>query len=83
MEILKVTKDIVIRAILFGACKTPAVGTPVSVFSSDELSWAECLFTQKEMNVFERPLWTLSGYGSGDGSGRDICKKILAIEGSK
>jgi hypothetical protein len=69
MELLKVTKDLAIRCILFGSCKVPKVGSPPSDFSASELIWAERIFTPKELKIFKQPLWTLSGYGYGYGSG--------------
>ena len=68
MELLKVTKDIAIRCILFGACSIPKVGQSVSDFSVSSLSWAEKMFSLKELKAFGRPLWTFSGYGAGSGS---------------
>ena len=71
MELLKVTKDHAIRAILFGACTIPKVDQSISSFSTDSLQWAERMFSLKELKAFEQPLWTFSGSGdgSGDGSG--------------
>ena len=75
MELLKVTKDHAIRAILFGACTIPKVDQSISSFSTDSLQWAERMFSLKELKAFGQPLWTFSGsgygygYGYGDGSG--------------
>jgi hypothetical protein len=69
MEILKVTKDIAIRTILFGSCTIPKVGRPVSEFSQSELIWAERIFSASELKAFDEPLWTRAGSGYGDGSG--------------
>ncbi len=69
MELLKVTKDIAIRTILFGSCTIPKVGKLINEFSFSDLIWAERLFTPEELKAFKVPLWTLSGSGSGDGDG--------------
>jgi hypothetical protein len=87
MELLKVTKDIAIRCVLLGACKIPKVGALASSFSFSELTWAEQIFSKKELATFKIPLWTCSGYGSGygdgSGDGKDIASKILAINEEK
>ena len=82
MEFLKVTKEIAIKAILFGACSIPKIGQDASEFSVSSLSWAERLFSPKELKAFGRPLWTFSrsGSGSGSGSGDDIGTKIMALK---
>ncbi len=69
MELLKVTRDIVIRCILFGACKIPKVGDLFNAYSFSELVWAERIFSPTELKAFRVPLWVLSGYGSGYGYG--------------
>jgi len=84
MELLTVTKDIAIRCVLFGACTIPKVGRKISEFGSGDLSWAERIFSLKELKSFARPLWTLAGSGSGSGygsgDGKDLCGKILTIQ---
>ena len=69
MARLVVTKDIAIRAVLAGACRTPTVGSLVSSFSQSDLVWAEQLFSGEERKSFNIPLWVRSGYGSGYGHG--------------
>ena len=69
MELLKVTKEIAKRCILFGACSVPKVGQLVSDFSFNNLVWAEKMFTPKELKEFGLPLWIWSGYRYGDGYG--------------
>ena len=86
MERLVVTKDLAIRAILYGACKVPKVGAPAREFSTADLIWAERIFEPKELKAFELPLWVLSGSGDGSGSwygsgyGKDLGAKILAVD---
>lgn len=79
MELLKVTKDIAVRCILFGACSIPKVGEAGSDFSVSNLAWAEKMFSVKELKAFGRPLWTFSGSGDGYGDGKDIGARILAL----
>ena len=66
---IKVTKELSLRAVLFGACKMPQIGRKIKDFSSADLCWAERILSQKEKNKFDRPLWTYSSSGSGDGDG--------------
>jgi hypothetical protein len=69
MELLKVTPELAIRAIICNACRVPEVGTLVSELSMSDLIWAERIFTAKELQEFNRPLWTFSGSGDGYGYG--------------
>lgn len=68
MEILKVTKAIALKALLFGACKPAIVGSDVKEYSTSDLIWAEKLFTEDQLKAFEIPLWLMSGYGYRDGN---------------
>ena len=63
-----VTKEMAVKAILFGACKVPEVGSRISQYTQSDLIWAEQLLPIKKV-VIDVPLWTLSGYGSGYGYG--------------
>lgn len=64
---LIVTKKIAAKAILFGACKVPSVGSRISEFSTSDLVWAEQMLPIKGFEL-KLPLWVLSGSGSGYGS---------------
>lgn len=93
MEDLKITKDIAIRCVLFGACKIPKVGRLFNSFSTSDLIWAERIFVKKELAKFKTPLWLCSGdggsggggggggygYGSGGGDGDGVIEKILKV----
>ena len=71
---LVVTKAMAAKAILFGACDAPEVGSPIDGFSTSDLIWAERLLPMDGFKT-KLPLWTMSssgygyGYGSGDGYG--------------
>ena len=67
MELLKVTRDIAIRVILFNGCEVPKVGASSSEFSQEDLLWAEQLFSKDELKEFGRPIWTFSMDGVGFG----------------
>ena len=69
MDRLVVTKELAARAILFGACSVPKIGTSAKDIDVGDLIWAEKIFSAKELKAFKFPLWTLSGSGSGDGYG--------------
>ena len=43
MELLKVTRDIAIRCVLFGACSIPKIGQLASDFPTSSLAWPEKL----------------------------------------
>ena len=64
-----ITKIMVAKTILFGACseRIPTVGQSVNRLSQSDLIWAERMLPIKGLKL-DVPLWTLSGYGSGDGS---------------
>ena len=62
MEVI--TKQIALKAVLFGACYTPKVGKRFSEFSTSDLVWAERLKIKNRL-----PICVLSGSGSGSGSG--------------
>ena len=61
---LIVTKEIAVKALLFGACRIPKIGSKIEEYSQSDLIWAERLGIKlKEL------LWIKSVDGSGDGSG--------------
>ena len=62
-----ITKEIAIRAVLFGACKIPPVGARISEFSTSDLIWAEKILTQEEKKKMTLPLWVQSENGDGYG----------------
>ena len=73
-----VTKEFAIKAILFGACRSPKIGTPINELSHSELVWAHDAFKPTSEELLEEtgettPLWARakdgSGYGDGDGYG--------------
>ena len=67
---LIVTKELAIRAVLFGACRIPMVGKSIKDFSQPDLIWAERILSIKERKKIGLPLWVLgSGYGDGYGYG--------------
>jgi hypothetical protein len=69
----KITKELALKAVLFGACRIPRVGKKIGSLSFEDLLWAERILTNKEKNDLKRPLWVLGygyGYDNGDyGSG--------------
>ncbi len=41
-----ITKELAVKAILFGACRVPSVRKLISSFSQQDLIWAEKLLTE-------------------------------------
>ena len=76
---LTVTAEIAARALGAGACRTPAVGTPINCVPQSELIWVENagILSPDDLSMLPAPLWSMAasgsgygyGYGHGDGSG--------------
>jgi len=63
-----ITKEIALRAVLFGACRIPKVGENIKCLSQSDLFWAEKILFPRERKALKIPLWCC-GYGDGDGTG--------------
>ena len=63
-----ITKEMVTKTILFGACRVPEIGTRIEQIPQSDLLWAERMLPIKGVDL-RIPLWILSGYGSGSGDG--------------
>ena len=61
-----ITKEIALKAVLFGACRIPKVGEDIGRLSQSDLVLAEKILTKNEKDKLKIPLFVMS---SGDGSG--------------
>lgn len=81
-----VTKDMVLRVLLHGACSgsIPKVGQKLSSFTTNDLIWVENrkLYTQEEIKNtigVSLPLWVMSGNGYGNGNGYGLFDKFFKM----
>src|SRR3990167_6338489 len=63
-----ITKEMVTKTILFGACRVPEIVTRIEQIPQSDLLWEERMLPIKGVDL-RIPLWTLSGYGYGAGAG--------------
>ena len=70
MEEFRITREMVQRVALHGACYVPKLGRPISSIPQRHLIWVdEIVLSQDDRRKLPIPLWALSGSGYGEGSG--------------